>query len=382
MWSIIFAVVITLFILLCMLIILYIKKKNMHIWLWSYVKRNLKQDKKVDEPIDILFLFVDHFELNNHEDRLDAWENRYPQLAKKHKDYDGEYPKHTFYYAMDLMQEHELSALQGLVKDRLGEFELHWHHSHDTEETFLQKIKEAMTVFHKYGYMLPYEDGQTACFSFIHGNWSLGNSRGAEFCGVDNEISLLQELGCYGDFTFPALFSVAQPSCVNAIYYCKDDESKKSYDTGRPSKVGVSAQSDEFMIFQGALSINFKDWRHKWHPTIEDGDIYYSNTHGDPKRIDAWVRQAIHVEGNKNWQFVKVFCHGAQDHKYVVGPQTDKMFSYLESNYNDGKKYRLHYVTAREAYNIVKAAEDGKVGNPNAFRDYKIPHPLDREAVN
>ena len=75
---------------------------------------------------------------------------------------------------------------------------------------------------------------------------------------------------------------------------------------------------------------------------------------------------------------MKVFCHGAQDHEFVLGEETDDMFNYLESKYNDGKKYRLHYVTAREAYNIVRAAEDGKTGNPNQYRDYLIPHPLNR----
>jgi hypothetical protein len=42
------------------------------------------------------------------------------------------------------------------------------------------------------------------------------------------------------------------------------------------------------------------------------------------------------------------------------------MHEHLESVYNDGKNYVLHYVTAREMYNIVKAAEAGKSGDPHA----------------
>ncbi len=38
----------------------------------------------------------------------------------------------------------------------------------------------------------------------------------------------------------------------------------------------------------------------------------------------------------------------------------------------------LHYVTAREAYNIVKAAEAGKSGDPNDYRDFEIPPPANR----
>jgi hypothetical protein len=35
-------------------------------------------------------------------------------------------------------------------------------------------------------------------------------------------------------------------------------------------------------------------------------------------------------------------------------------------------------VTAREAYNIVKAAEAGKSGDPNDFRDFEIAPPANR----
>ena len=36
---------------------------------------------------------------------------------------------------------------------------------------------------------------------------------------------------------------------------------------------------------------------------------------------------------------------------------------------------QLHYVTAREMANIVRAAEDGATGNPHAYRDYWLPRP-------
>ena len=364
--------------LFIVLVAVYVKKKRINVWLSSYLKRLFQKVDTGNEVVDIMLLFVDHFEMNGHADRLEAWDVRYPAIASKHTDSDGQHPKHSFFYAMDLMHEHELERLQHLVKDGYGEFELHWHHDHDDENSFVEKLNNAFDIFHKYGYMKPYKEGQKACFSFIHGDWSLGNSRGENFCGVDNEIDLLMKAGCYGDYTFPALFNEAQPPFINNIYYSSDNDKPKSYFEGREAKVGHKESNDEFMIFQGPLNINWRDWRHKWHPTIEDGDISRFPTHDDPRRIDSWIRQKIHVEGQPNWQFVKIFCHGAQDHKSVVSDTTDRMFSYLESKYNDGKKYRLHYVTAREAYNIVKAAEDGKNGNPNEFRDYLIPHPLNR----
>jgi len=42
-----------------------------------------------------------------------------------------------------------------------------------------------------------------------------------------------------------------------------------------------------------------------------------------------------------------------------------------------GGEWRVHYVTAREMYNIVRAAEDGEFGNPGNFRDYELRSPFD-----
>jgi hypothetical protein len=46
---------------------------------------------------------------------------------------------------------------------------------------------------------------QTIRFGFIHGNWALDNSLPhGKSCGLDSEIALLRDLGCYGDFTMPS----------------------------------------------------------------------------------------------------------------------------------------------------------------------------------
>ena len=363
-------------------VLFFIKKKRIDRWLLSYCQGLINPIKTPNKPIDLMFIFVDHFELNGHEERLTSWTHGYPRIAAKHKDSDGRPPSHTFFYALDLMHEHELAAMQPVIESGFGEMELHWHHQHESETTFIAKLDDAMKLFHHYGYMRPYKPDQDACFGFIHGNWSLANSRGDDFCGLDNEVKILKNKGCYADFTYPALFSEAQPPTINSIYYCNQLDSNSCYFKGRISQLGYQEKEDEFMIFQGPMTINWLDWRHKWHPTIEDGDINNTNTHSDPKRIDAWVRQAIHVKGKPEWQFVKVFCHGGQDHESVVSTITDDLFSYLEKHYNDGTKYRLHYVSTREAYNIVRAAEAGEIGNPNLYRDHIIPHPLKRNKVS
>ncbi len=127
------------------------------------------------------------------------------------------------------------------------------------------------------------------------------------------------------------------------------------------------------MIIEGPLTINWKDWRHIIYPKVECGDISKSDP-PTPGRVDQWIRCNIRVKGRSEWVFVKIYCHGCYDStmEVVLGPQIGEMFTYLESRYNDGAKYKLHYVTARQAYNIIKAAEDGKTGEPGQYRDYVI----------
>jgi len=334
--------------------------------------------KNLPDPKHIIVLFVDHFELAGKEPRLSKWLDRYPVLASRHKDADGRFPQHTWFYALDLMREDELALMRSLVDGGFGELELHLHHHFDTAESFYTKLSDGLDIFKKYGYMRPINNEKPGCFGFIHGNWSLDNSCGDALCGVNNEIELLQQAGCYADFTFPALYSKAQPPIINSIYYSVDDGNPASYFKGRRAEVGIIPSYKEFMIFEGPLAINWYDWRYIWHPIIEHGEIGITASHGDTKRIDAWVRQNIHVKGRSDWIFVKVFCHGGQDYDAVLGEATDRMFTYFESRYNDGNKYKLHYVTAREAFNIVRASESGLSGDPNQFRDFIIPHPSKR----
>ena len=65
---------------------------------------------------------------------------------------------------------------------------------------------------------------------------------------------------------------------------------------------------------------------------------------------------------------------------YLLGEPADQMYTYIEQEYRDRPGHRLHYVTTRELYNIVKAAESGLTGDPGQYRDYVIrpyqTHPL------
>jgi hypothetical protein len=75
--------------------------------------------------------------------------------------------------------------------------------------------------------------------------------------------------------------------------------------------------------------------------------------------------------------FIKLHTHAMQNQKSFLGAPTDETLAAMEYWWTR-PPFRLHYVTAREAYNIAKAAEAGHSGDPNNFRDYLLPPPANR----
>jgi hypothetical protein len=89
------------------------------------------------------------------------------------------------------------------------------------------------------------------------------------------------------------------------------------------------------------------------------------------------VNQGIGVEGRPEWVFVKVYTHGAPEKQAaaLLGEGGRMLHQELTTRYNDGVRWKLHYVTAREMFNVAVAAMDGRDGDPNAYRDYVLPPP-------
>ena len=89
------------------------------------------------------------------------------------------------------------------------------------------------------------------------------------------------------------------------------------------------------------------------------------------------MQQGIGVVGRPEWVFVKVHTHGAPEKQAasLLGDDGRALHRALTQQYNDGQRWRLHYVTAREMFNVARAAMDGKAGDPNAYFDYIVPAP-------
>ncbi|NQT22673.1 MAG: hypothetical protein HQ579_04445 [Candidatus Omnitrophica bacterium] len=369
--------------------------KQMQYWIFSYIKWifTKKNSQDTDKPVDIIFCVVDHFEPSFktkdpfiQKERIKKWVGDYPKFANVHRDSNGYKPKHTWFFSYHDDNNGNLEDLLKLCRQGFGEIEVHLHHDHippysDTSETFEKKIKDIIERSALLGIFGSDKTTGRRRFGFVHGDWALDNSRGGKYCGINNELEILSRCGCYADFTFPSLCE-SQPRKINSIYYASDDPKKpKSYNSGTDVRVG-GRENGDLMIMQGPLGLRYKKKGKIPFVAIEASNISKTDL-PISQRIDFWIKSAIGVKGRPNWVFIKVHTHGALEDNadVLLGEHMHKMYSYLESKYNDGKKYGLHYVTAREFYNIVKAAEKGLEGNPCLYRDYVIDKPPFREAA-
>jgi hypothetical protein len=322
-------------------------------------------------PTHVFLLMADHFEPDDM-GVVKEWARRYAALTAGHHDSVGRPPQHTWFFPAEQAWPKALRVLASMAAAGLGEVEVHYHHSFDTEDTLRDALSGAIAEFQKYGFSRTV-DGRTQ-FAYVHGNSGLDNSNGDWLCGVNTEIRLLRELGCFADFTFPSLFEDSQPRRVNSIYASRDDDQPKSYDRHLPLTALRDGTAD-LMIFEGPLIFSPSLNPRHLFLDLDDGDIHGSE-HASPARVDRWIRANVHVPERPDWVFVKLFSHGIStpgDIESVVGSDYDEMLSYLEREYNDGARYVLHYITARQAYNLARAAAEGATGEPQQYLDTYAP---------
>ena len=359
-----------------------LKRKNLHTWLPGWARHLAARARmpRVDGPRHLLFAFCDHYEplwgkptVAIGDDRVAAWERGYPELAREFRDADGRPPRHSFFFPGEEYQPSYLERLARLAKAGFGEVELHLHHDGDTAEKLRRDIGDYLHKYSQHGH-ISRESGRFQ-YAFIHGNWCLANARrDRRWCGVDDEIPLLFESGCYADYTFPSAPDECQPNIVNQIYWPDGDLARaRAYDEGVRAKVG-ELKRDRLLMIEGPLALARRPGSFKFR--IESAAV----TANDPPsaaRIRTWVDQGIHVEGRPEWIFVKVHTHGAPEDQAasLLGDGGRALHRELAARYNDGRRFILHYVTAREMFNIAVAAMEGRAGNPGEYRDYRISPP-------
>ncbi len=356
-------------------------------WLPGYLAARGRRARHHPAGLRHLFFCVaDHFEPFGYGasaaqamDAVRYWVETYPQRVASWRDADGRAPRHTFFYPAEEYDAACLDGLGALCRAGFGEVEVHLHHRHDTAEGFARKLVEFRDRLRQTHGMLGSDAQGAVRYGFVHGNWALCNSRpDGDWCGVNEELAVLRRTGCYADFTFPSAPSPTQPRTVNALYYARDRRGfARGHDRGRMATAGKRmAEDDALLLIQGPLALNWG--RRKWGllPRLENAELSGANP-PTAQRIDLWVAQDIQVQGRSDWVFVKVHTHGcvAVNTRVMLGEAMVEAHRHLQARYNDGRAWRLHYVSAREMANLVVAAEDGVAGDPGALRDYAVRRP-------
>ena len=357
------------------------RRRHLNRWLVSYLLQAPKRRRRA-KPVHVLLCIADHYEpkwANALPERARArvarWVRDYPRLFGGLRDSDGRPPRYTFFYPLEEYEPEYLEALAELCRDGFAEVEVHLHHDSDTPEGLRDKLLRFRDILsERHGLLGRDRATGRVRFGFIHGNWALNNARpDGRWCGVNDEISVLRAAACYADFTLPSAPSPTQTRKINSIYYARGDAGRpKGHDWGVDAGSGPAPEG-ALMLIQGPLVL---DWgRRKWGlvPRVENGCLQETQP-PDMRRLEAWLRARVQVPGRPDWFFVKLHAHGAGEaaQQVLLGESMVQFHRDLARRAEEDSQFYYHYVTAREMYNLARAAEAGWTGSVADARDYEV----------
>lgn len=336
--------------------------RNAHLWLPGYVRSRLGRLGKPC-PQTLWLTIADHFEPlwqkpseDVARDRVARWRQAWPTISARHEDSTGRRPQYCFFYPEEEYRPGLLEPLAEMTRLGIADVEVHLHHDADTGPAFSEKMSQFTETLHARHGLLRMHRGGLA-FAFIHGNWALDNGRpDGRWCGVNDEISRLRDLGCYADLTMPAAPDPSQGGPVNAIFRVTDDPNRpRSYETGVPVVPGTAAVGDLTLI-PGPLGVLWRS-EDRWKPRLDTGEIacYARPT---LERIRLWLTVAPRIAEHT---FVKLFTHGAQERNAatLLGGDLDRLFEGMRQACAETHT-ELRYVTPWEMWRTIEALREGR----------------------
>ncbi|MGD0579296.1 MAG: hypothetical protein ABSC08_10250 [Bryobacteraceae bacterium] len=336
--------------------------RHAEIWFPSYARgRVLRRLQRTPRPERVWLTIADHFEPLWHkaseetaERRVRAWRNAWPEISRRNVDSTGRCAQYSFFYAEEEYRPHLLDPLAEMVHAGFGDVEVHLHHDHDHETGFIGKIQRFTGRLHEVHGLLRKVDGRLM-FGFIHGNWALDNSRPDGLCcGLNNEITLLRDLGCYADFTMPSGDEPTQVRQVNCIYWAIDDPARpRSHERGPVVRAGLWEPGDLLMI-PGPIGVRWGEGR--FLAKLEAAELSARDVATAP-RVRGWLELAPRIGADI---FLKIHSHGAQDSTLaaLLSGELDNAFRLLSAECQR-RQIELRYVTAWEMRLAVERAARG-----------------------
>lgn len=358
-------------------------------WIPSYAWQRLTRPQ-LRGPVHLVFGLADHFEpaivpedgrarapYDEQERRLEAWCRDYPRAVREWRDSCGRPLVHTYFYPAEQYDRALVERLAEHCHGGWGEVEIHLHHGIDAPATAantrrqLVEFRDVLATGHG---CLSYLDGSgPPRYAFVHGNFALANAANGYGCGVDEEMKILAETGCYADLTLPAAaFHRAQIAKVNSLYECALPlDQRAPHRKGRNLRHGKPLRTFP-VIIQGPLMLDFDRSSRSGLGRFETAALTDANP-PSLRRLRLWKKAAITVQGRPDWLFIKLHCHSMYpNHRQaVLGDAMQRFLAELVAGAKD-RQETLHFVTAREMVNIIWAACDGREGDPDQYREYRL----------
>jgi hypothetical protein len=303
----------------------------------------------------VWFAITDHFEplwnrvgFDTGLERVKLWRERLPQVAElSPKDCRGNRCKYTFFFPEEEYRPEFIQPLAELTREGMAEVEVHIHHDREGRDNFIARMRSFCETLYRDHGLLRLADGKIR-FAFIHGNWALDNSLpGGQWCGLNDEISILRDLGCYADFTMPSGNSPSQARTVNQIYWATDDhDAPKSYDSGSPVSA-VSGSTGDLLMIPGPFGLR---WRNRILPRMETGELA-GNDPATEYRVKRWLDLAPRIGHDL---FLKLYSHGTQERNssLLLNGGLQHALTLLSEGC-ERRGVELHYVSAWQMYQQI-----------------------------
>jgi hypothetical protein len=167
---------------------------------------------------------------------------------------------------------------------------------------------------------------------------------------LKGEVTLLRDLGCYADFTMPAIPEAPQGRIVNQIYWVTSNAngSPRSFDRGVEACVGGGRQGDLLMI-TGPVGLRFNM---RTMPRVESGEIagYDMPT---PARVQRWFDLAPTIGDDL---FLKLYTHGAAEKNLepLLSSGLANLYAWLAEE-GARRGVEMHWATAWQIYQAAAA---------------------------
>jgi hypothetical protein len=332
--------------------------RHAEIWLVPYLKDRLRRSTHSKKPKRAWVAITDHYEplgmgasVETALLRVARWRDKLPRIADQApRDASGQIPQYTFFYPQEEYRRDLLDGIAEMVRLGVGDVEVHIHHNDEQPRSFIQKMTEYCNRLSEEHGLLRQQSGRTV-FGFIHGNWALDNSRpDGKWCGLNGEIALLRDLGCYADFTMPSVPSPTQGRVVNQVYWCTNnaDNRPKSFDHGIEATVGGGRLGDLLMV-TGPLGLRLGG---RLLPRTETGEIagYDMPT---PARVRRWFDIAPTIGDDL---FLKLYTHGAPERNLepLLNEGLSNLFLWLAEE-AARRDIEIHWATAWQMYSAIDA---------------------------